>query len=156
MTKTAMYSPCSPSELSRSEVNAIHVPSGDHAGRKFPARASPAARGQVLELAALEVQQADVRLAAAVGARLERVGRGRALTYLFSIHTGLRASSIRKTRVCDLRLDGPEPHVSLPRYRATPGGNSGCFRGLFCFSKSSDWYSDGAGTARQWRRFWTP
>jgi integrase len=46
--------------------------------------------------------------------RLERIGRGRALVYLFSIHTGLRASSIRKTRVCDLHLDGLECFISLP------------------------------------------
>ncbi len=49
-----------------------------------------------------------------VKTRLEKIGRNRALLYLFAIHTGLRASSIRKTRVCDLCLDGEECYVSLP------------------------------------------
>jgi integrase len=47
-------------------------------------------------------------------AKLDRQGRGRALWYLFAIHTGLRVSSIRKTRACDLHLDLAEPCVSLP------------------------------------------
>jgi integrase len=47
-------------------------------------------------------------------AKLERVGRGRALVYAFAVQTGLRASSIRKTRVCDLELASQPPRVHLP------------------------------------------
>jgi integrase len=46
--------------------------------------------------------------------RLETVGRGRALLYLFAIHTGLRAGTIRKIKVAHLNLDGPSPALFLP------------------------------------------
>jgi integrase len=51
---------------------------------------------------------------AEVRQRLEMIGRGRALCYLFAIHTGLRAGTIRKLRVHHLDLDSREPALYLP------------------------------------------
>jgi integrase len=47
-------------------------------------------------------------------ARLERIGRHRALLYLTAILTGLRLGTLRRLRVGYLDLEGPVPQMGLP------------------------------------------
>jgi integrase len=58
--------------------------------------------------------QAGVKLRPETRARLERLGRERALIYLTAFYTGLRRRELRSLRVKHLNLSGEVPHVHLP------------------------------------------
>ncbi len=57
--------------------------------------------------------QSGAQVKPAVQARLERIGRQRALLYLTALHTGLRRGELASLRVNDLNLDAPSPFLEL-------------------------------------------
>lgn len=46
-------------------------------------------------------------------ANLEQLGAERALSYRALFFTGLRVGELRSIRICDLKLEGPQPHLNL-------------------------------------------
>ncbi|QDV37330.1 site-specific integrase [Tautonia plasticadhaerens] len=55
------------------------------------------------------------RVKPVVRARLERLGRERALLYKAAFYTGFRRGELREMRVNHLTLDGSAPRISLPK-----------------------------------------
>jgi integrase len=54
-----------------------------------------------------------IRISPARRQRLVLLGLERSLTYRALFFTGLRVNELRSIRVCDLRLDSPQPHLVL-------------------------------------------
>ncbi len=66
-------------------------------------------------------------------AKLDALGRGRALAYKTMALTGLRLSELASIRRCDLVLDGPAPHVVLdPRHEKNRPGSEVSLRANLC------------------------
>jgi integrase len=99
----------------------------EHAGRRRQPRALTtdelhrlldAARRRPLAEALLfnrgwRKNQPGARLRPETVAKLEALGRERALTYKALVLTGLRLGELTSLRVCDVVLDGPRPHLIL-------------------------------------------
>jgi integrase len=77
------------------------------------ARARPLERASLISSGARK-GQVGARLKPETRARLERLGRERALIYLTAFYTGLRRRELRSLLVKHLNLAGELPHVRLP------------------------------------------
>ena len=78
-------------------------------------------------------------------AKLELLGRERALIYKTLVLTGLRLGELAAIRICDVVLDGPNPHIVLDaRHEKNRQGSHLPLRGDLCRDLTA-WIARGGG-----------